>query len=239
MRLVAVSLTAALALSGAASASAKPRQAVPSLPGVVDAAEGSVSTPIPVAIGHQGNARFRVNRAVPAGVDPTRFAQLAATAGARWGLRSLGDTTVPPLVADRVNVVGFSSETGPVALGVQRDVVQTIRNRVTGRVVRERILDQDLALAIDVVWQQGPAHPAGDQFDLETVLIHELGHMAGNKEHAPLCSNSPLVSAAAPGEWWRSPEDFSWGGCEGGGFRVRGGAPVIEHEVVRVTRWVG
>jgi hypothetical protein len=254
MRLLAVSLSTAAAfllVAGPAPAAkpakpskhAKPvpRQIVPPLPGVVAAADGSVTAPIPASVGHPGTAQFRVNRSVPSGVDGTRFAQLAATAGGRWGLRSLGDTTAQPLVADRINVVGFSSETGTDALGVQRDVVQTTRDRTSGRVVGERILDQDLALAIDVTWQQGPAHPGPSEFDLETVLIHELGHMAGNKEHAELCANTPLVASAAPGEWWRSPEDFFWGGC-GMTFRSAHAASAdhaIRHEVVRITRWVG
>ncbi|HEU4658333.1 MAG TPA: hypothetical protein VFR97_12445 [Capillimicrobium sp.] len=247
MRLLAVSLSVAVSLLAAlpAHAARAPRgphglhaPRLPALQGVVSAAEGSVTAPIPASIGHPGTARFRVNRSVPAGVDPVRFAQLAATAGARWGLRSLGDTTAQPLATDRVNVVGFSAETGSEALGVQRDVVQTIRERATGRVVRERIIDQDLAIAIDVPWQQGPAHPSPDQYDLETVLIHELGHMAGNKEHAAACANTPMVASAAPGEWWRSPEDYFWGGCSRAGFRA-GGAPAIRHEVVRITRWIG
>ncbi|HEY8584681.1 MAG TPA: hypothetical protein VIL49_17095 [Capillimicrobium sp.] len=250
MRLRPAAITAAatlasLSLAPAAAEARKP-PTVPPLAGVT-AAPPLAPDAIPASIGHQGRAAFRVSLAgVPAGVDPARFAELAARSGARWGLRFLGETTRQPLVSDRVNTVGFTAATDPGALGVQRDVVQSRRSRATGRLVREKILDQDLALAVDVAWQQGPDHPSALQFDLETVLIHELGHLAGNKEHAPLCSNTPLVPSAAPGEWWRSTEDYSWTGC-GGSFRAQAeahshhggahghGAP-IEHRVVRVTR---
>jgi hypothetical protein len=43
------------------------------------------------------------------------------------------------------------------------------------------------------------------------VLLHELGHFAGNKEHRPRCSNSPMIESLAKGEWWRSSDDwFNW-----------------------------
>lgn len=241
--LLSLAVIAALVAAAAADARPRPKQAPrPARPGAVT----HVSTPvahnlIPAHIGRQGRASFVINRSTPAGVDPARFVELAAGSGARWGLRSLGETTARPLVADRVNTVGFSSETEPGALGVQRDVVETVRHRRTGRVLRRVVVDQDLALAVDVAWQQGPAHPGPDQFDLETVLIHELGHMAGNKDHAPLCSNSPLVASAAPGEWWRSESDYRWIGC-GATLRSAGASVArgpIRHEVVRITRWVG
>jgi hypothetical protein len=70
--------------------------------------------------------------------------------------------------------------------------------------------------------------------DLESVLIHELGHFAGNKEHAAQCTNSPMASGLAAGEWWHGPRNrFSFCGEAGSGrsgriaraasLRARGG----------------
>ena len=45
------------------------------------------------------------------------------------------------------------------------------------------------------------------------IVLHELGHFAGNKRHRPRCTSSPLVGALGRGEWWRTPRDFFFGGC--------------------------
>ena len=49
-----------------------------------------------------------------------------------------------------------------------------------------RIVERDLALLPDVPWAQGPAHPSAEEYDLETVILHELGHWAGNLRHTPV-----------------------------------------------------
>jgi hypothetical protein len=54
--------------------------------------------------------------------------------------------------------------------------------------------------------------------DLETVILHELGHVAGNRFHVPRgCADTPMVIGLATGEWWRSTTDFSYRGCNRGG----------------------
>jgi hypothetical protein len=46
------------------------------------------------------------------------------------------------------------------------------------------------------------------------VLLHELGHFAGNLRHTPVgCYNTPMVVALGPGEWWRSPTDWHYDAC--------------------------
>jgi hypothetical protein len=51
-----------------------------------------------------------------------------------------------------------------------------------------------------------------ERFDVESVLIHELGHFARNARHAPRCANSPMSVSLAAGEWWRTPRD-RWSFC--------------------------
>jgi hypothetical protein len=59
----------------------------------------------------------------------------------------------------------------------------------------------------------GPARPAADEYDLESVVLHELGHMAGNRKHSRRCMNSPMGLALGMGEWWRTPHDWYRRGC--------------------------
>jgi hypothetical protein len=62
-------------------------------------------------------------------------------------------------------------------------------------------------------WSAGPGYPGLDEIDLESVVLHELGHMAGNKKHTARCANSPLGEALGAGEWWRGPRDKWFGDC--------------------------
>jgi hypothetical protein len=72
-------------------------------------------------------------------------------------------------------------------------------------------------------WAPGPAYPTTAEVDLETVLLHELGHFAGNLRHAPVgCNNTPMVEALGPGEWWRSPTDWHYDACAGAHARAAG-----------------
>lgn len=137
----------------------------------------------------------------PAGVDPTRFRTIISRSAARWGLKARGWTSAVAGRPDGFQVAGFG-RVPKQALAMQVDY------RRGGRVV-----DRDLVIRPDLAWQLGPAYPAMDEYDLESVLIHELSHFAGNKRHRPRCVNSPLVEAMAPGEWWRGPMDRWSFGC--------------------------
>jgi hypothetical protein len=156
--------------------------------------------------GRRGVTGFYLSStAFPASVDGARFKKLAKVTASRWGLKTLRWTSVEAGVQDGFSVAGFSSSVPAGVLGVQTDFVE-----------RGRVVESDLALRADENWAQGPDHPALDQVDLESVLLHELGHLAGNKRHRPQCSNSPMMEALGAGEWWRGPRDKWFGTCTSG-----------------------
>jgi hypothetical protein len=100
--------------------------------------------------------------------------------------------------------------------------------------------ERDMTINPAFPWNQGPRHPTLAEVDLETVLLHEFGHMAGNLQHATGCRNSPLVDKAGFGEWWRSPSDWYRIGCPSPG-QVASVAAATARAVVpagelRVTR---
>jgi hypothetical protein len=138
----------------------------------------------------------------PGTVDGARFKKLAKTAAARWGLKALRWTSAEAGVQDGFNVAGFSSDVAEGVLGVQTDFVK-----------RGKVVERDLALRADETWAQGPDYPALFEVDLESVLLHELGHMAGNKKHHSRCTNSPMIEALGAGEWWRGARDKWFGDC--------------------------
>jgi len=200
---------------------------------------------IAASVGRQGAGGFlRSTRNVPDRVDAGRFAAILGTSARRWGLRPQGPT---PLVAGRAdghNVVGFSSAIQPGALGVQRDRIVRYYRRArrclvyrtaAGQVVKRqcvlgapryvgsRVAERDIVLDPGVRWQAGPDYPGGEEYDLETVLLHELGHFAGNKAHVKRCQNSPMLDALAAGEWWRTPGDW-YVNCASSGGRLAGTA---------------
>lgn len=157
----------------------------------------------------------------PSTVDGARFKQLARTTAARWGLKSLRWTSAKAGVQDGFSVAGFSSSVASDSLGVQTDYVKG-----------GRVIERDLALNADESWAQGPDYPALDEIDLESVLLHELGHMAGNKKHRSRCTNSPMIEALGAGEWWRGARDRWFGECGARAASVRPKGFV--HRVVRV-----
>jgi hypothetical protein len=157
----------------------------------------------------------------PDSVTGTRFQKIVKTAAARWGLKTLRWTSVEAGVEDGFNVAGFSSAVEPGVLGVQTDYVR-----------RGKIVESDLALNASENWNAGPDYPALDQVDLESVVLHELGHMAGNKKHRARCSNSPMIEALGAGEWWRGPRDKWFGTCGASAASV--GRKTFVHRIVRV-----
>ena len=91
------------------------------------------------------------------------------------------------------------------------------RHRADFRAGSAGEVERDLILRADLPWQPGPAYPDRLQIDLETVLLHEFGHFAGNHRHVGRgCRDTPMIIGLARGEWWRSPGSFSFRGCPSG-----------------------
>ena len=181
---------------------------------------------IPLRIGTSNHAQMVLATAgVPPGVSRARFATLARNSAARWRIGLRGPANRVPILRDGHSDIGFNAALVPSpALGVT--IIQT-RTRVrihyrcvAGRCTTSRqvgpteIVERDVAFRTDVPWEAGPAHPDLGHVDLETAIIHELGHAAGNARHTPMgCRDTPMVVGLADGEWWRSPQDWSYRSC--------------------------
>jgi hypothetical protein len=172
--------------------------------------------------GHKGVRRFYLSaEKLPENVARARFQKLARAAAKRWGLKALRWTSAKAGVNDGFSVAGFSTKIDDGVLGLQTDYVKG------GKVV-----ESDLALNASENWNAGPDYPALDQVDLESVVLHELGHMAGNKKHRARCTNSPMVEALAAGEWWRGSRDKWFGDCGASASSV--GRKTFLHRVIRI-----
>jgi hypothetical protein len=201
-----------------------PAPPAPPAPAPVD------TTPIPRSIGRQDTSSDTLAifpAEAPYDVDTDRFVSLVRGIARRWDIYT-GGVSARPLVfdvPDRRNGIGFAAvdedslgttSTWYLKLYRKRKVcghrhgrrVCRVRRRYVGR----EIVERDTALAADVPWQQGPELPGVEQFDLESVIIHELGHWAGNR-HVPDCTASPMVPALDMGEWWRSPTNYRFTAC--------------------------
>jgi hypothetical protein len=165
-------------------------------------------------------------------VTRSRFVTLVRNSARRWRLDARGPVKRVPRLGDAHNDVGFAAAlVSEGALGtttlLRQNYVRVRRVcaaggcRTTRTPVGTRVVERDLALLPDVPWAQGPAHPTVEEYDLETVILHELGHWAGNLRHTPVgCHDTPMVKGLGPGEWWRSSSDWQYDACDGGG-RVR------------------
>ena len=178
----------------------------PAVPSPPDLA-GLSNEPIPRSIGRSNGAAFVIRTGgIPPSVTRGRFLGLVRNAARRWRLHSRGTAPGRPRFGNGRSEVGFSTAQVPrAALAV------TIVGRRRANGTRER----DLIVRADLPWEQGPEHPSRARVDLETVLLHEFGHMAGNPVHVPRgCRDTPMVIGLATGEWWRSTTDFSYRACD-------------------------
>lgn len=189
------------------------------------ATEGLTGELIPLIDGaKRKHHTFAVNsQYVPAGVDPARFMALVIDSGERWGSATTGATFRSPGRADLHDVVGFGS-TDPDTLGVTQFPFKIRQARrcaghgysrhcVYKNVGRIFTGEADITLNDELDWQQGPARPSPDQYDLQSTLVHELGHYAGNPHVRGLCSNNPMLAALGAGDYWRSPTDWFRAEC--------------------------
>lgn len=153
--------------------------------------------------GKKGSRSFLLSTAnLPATVTANRLKTLTRATAKRWGLKPGQTTKIVAGVQDGRSVAGFSADVPSGTLGVQTDYTRN-----------GRVFEQDLALRAGESWGAGPGYPGLDEIDLESVLLHELGHMAGNKKHRSRCANSPLDESLGAGEWWRGARDKWFGGC--------------------------
>jgi hypothetical protein len=164
---------------------------------------------IPRSVGTSNGASFRIRTSgVPAGVSSARFLALVRNSARRWRLHSLGTLPGRPRFGNGRSEVGFSTTQVP-----REALAVTVIGRRRGGG-----LERDLIIRADIPWDEGPEHPTGRQYDLETVILHEMGHFAGNEFHVPRgCRDTPMVVGLARGEWWRSTGDFSYRACNTGG----------------------
>jgi hypothetical protein len=169
----------------------------------------------------------------PASVSPDRLYDLADSAATRWHFTVPGNTGAPAGVLDGTQTVGFSKSIDPKALGVtsvwtrprykvkksKRCVRRNGRRycQTTKRYVRTgtQVVEKDVALNPFVNWQQGPAYPAADQYDLESTILHEFGHFSHPlvDNHIYGCEDSPMIASISPGEFWRDADEWLRFGC--------------------------
>jgi hypothetical protein len=173
--------------------------------------------PIPRSMGRHASHEFSVStRGVPDGVGFKRLRALAERSARRWSLRPQGVTSRVSTARDGRNVVGFG-RVPRGALGVQRTYVWKLYRVSGGRrtYAGRRIVERDISIDPTLKWNTRKEYPAFDEYDLETVLVHELGHFAGNLFHKrDRCENSPMIVSLAAGEWWHTPNDSYVFACQ-------------------------
>jgi hypothetical protein len=182
----------------------------------------------------------------PAGVDAARLSEVSNASARRWKLTVLGNASDTPGVKDGTQVIGFSKSTNPQALGVTtvwsrtRFKLKTTKRcwkqngkrrcQVIKRYVKNgvEVVEKDVQLNPFVPWEQGPAYPAVPKYDLESTILHELGHFANpmKDNHVFGCENTPMIDSIAPGEYWRDADDWLRYGCSAStGVRPRVAVP--------------
>jgi hypothetical protein len=170
---------------------------------------------------------------VPDNVSADRWATLVEQDLAYWGLADQGPTTALAGEQDGVNTLGFTPFLDDATLGQTtfwtHPVYKTWRVKKCHRtssgkrrchwVKRRRHLydlidENDTAINANEPWNPGPNYPPIDEYDLESVLLHELDHYANpNREHQPRCSGAALATPLDTGEWWRGYNDWFMYGC--------------------------
>jgi hypothetical protein len=84
-----------------------------------------------------------------------------------------------------------------------------------------------------------PGYPDSAHYDLETVLLHELGHFEDpNALHSTGCEPGPMWEDLDTGEWWRDVNDWHRNLCPSPrradshtGHRARARFQVIGHRL--------
>ena len=109
----------------------------------------------------------------PVTVNGARFQTVAKTAATRWGLKALRWTSVEGGRRRTASASPASRPTcRPGVLGVQTDFIK-----------RGKVVERDLALRAARTGPPGRTIRRSTRSTSRASLIHELGHMAGNKKH--------------------------------------------------------
>jgi hypothetical protein len=197
--------------------------------------------PTPAAAANSN--RLYVNSASdrPATVDASRLYEVSDHSASRWNLSVLGNANVAPGTKDGTQVVGFSKSTNPQALGVTtvwsrtKFKLKTSRRcwrqngkrrcQTSKRWVKDgvEVVEKDIQLNPFVAWEQGPSYPTPPEYDLESTVLHELGHFAHplKDNHIFACENSPMIDSISPGEYWRDSDDWLRFGCSSSTGRLK------------------
>lgn len=219
--------------SGATTPATPGTPAVTPTPAPTGALPKLARAPIPSRIGTSNHALLvlALGEGSPS-VSRSRLTALVRNSARRWRLDARGPVKRVPRVGDGHDDVGFAAAlVSQGALGTTtllrqnyvrvRRVCAATGCRTTRTPLGTRVVERDLALLPDVPWAEGPAHPTSEEYDLETVVLHELGHWAGNLRHTPVgCHDTPMVKGLGPGEWWRSSSDWHYDACGAGRARA-------------------
>jgi len=118
------------------------------------------------------------------------------------------------------NLVYFDTN-DPLPAGVLGQLLWNFEYCGSGTNLQSYLSYFDLVIRADIGWCYGPENPTPDQYDIETVFLHELGH-AHMLGHA-VSTGDFMHSSTAPGVQIR---DLSIGNLAGGNYEMSNSASI-------------
>lgn len=170
------------------------------------------------------------------GVSRLRFAALVKNSARRWDLFLTGTSFDGVKVGDGRDEIGFGALPSAI-LGQTSSLIDSRYIRAPFRcrwVVNSTAkslrcasgnakwiarygVEYDIKINPRITWEQGPDMPTRYEYDLETVLLHEIGHYVGNRHRPNGCASTLMMEDLARGEWWRTSYNWRRIGCTGVG----------------------